>query len=48
MNITFDPNEYEVGTFGTGQISEDFYKYRPINDLLVFYSSSFLYNIIIF
>ena len=36
MNITFDLNKYEVGTFGTRQISEDFYKYRPIVTRIIF------------
>lgn len=36
MNITFDPKEYEVGTLGTGQIAQDFYKYRPIVTRIVF------------
>lgn len=36
MNITSDANEYEVGTFGDGKLSEDFYKFRPIVTRIIF------------
>ena len=36
LNTTFDANEYDVGTFGDGKLSGDFYKYRPIVTRIVF------------